>query len=81
MKKSDQKALEKESRNHFELLLPSKWITEVVVKDYGIDIKGEITDDESETTGKEFYVQLKSSGKRKIKTIISKNFKTKIQTS
>jgi len=54
--------LETESERFFEGSLPDDWVSERVSRDYGVDLRVEIFED-NQATGLEFLVQLKSSNR------------------
>lgn len=54
-------ALESESRTTFESTLPDNWVYRRKDDDYGIDGEVEIFDDDGQTTGLLFFVQLKAT--------------------
>ena len=53
--------LEDESRRHFQMLLPSRWVFRPADPDYGIDGQIELFDADKEATGLVFLVQLKAT--------------------
>jgi tetratricopeptide (TPR) repeat protein len=63
MKRPIQHIQETESRKAFESIIPNEWVYRPFSSDYGIDYQIEIFLNK-ESTGKEFYVQLKSSNQK-----------------
>jgi|GEM_PF-6719356 len=66
-KRVDQHQIEDISRAKFQLALPRAWALRNFTSDYGIDCEGEIFDDNGNSTGLSFYVQLKASESKKPK--------------
>lgn len=66
--------LEDISINEFNRLLPAQWVSRRKTPDYGIDLEVEIFDDDGESTGIAFNVQLKATDS------ISKSQKVRIDT-
>ena len=60
-KRPRQHQLEDESRVALRARLPSQWVFRDVVPDYGIDGEVEIFDDNGQSTGQKFLVQLKAN--------------------
>lgn len=60
-KRSRSHELEELSVARFNDLLPSKWVSRAKLPDYGIDREVEIFDDEGESTGLMFLVQLRAT--------------------
>jgi len=56
---------EDRSRRLFSLIVPNHWVIRNKDSDYGIDFEIEIFDDRGFSTGKLFYVQIKSSSSSK----------------
>ena len=67
-------ALETESRTAFESTLPNNWVYRRKEDDYGIDGEVEIFDDDGQTTGLLFFVQLKAT------ELENRNIRIRIET-
>lgn len=63
--------LEDISINKFNSLLPDLWVCRRKGKDYGVDLEVEIFDDDGDTTGLMFYVQLKATDNPKLERSVS----------
>tara|TARA_R110001592_G_scaffold26738_1_gene99811 strand:+ start:3466 stop:5385 length:1920 start_codon:yes stop_codon:yes gene_type:complete len=74
-KRPKQHQLEDLSRAKFQLCLPEKWVIRDKDKDYGIDCEVELFDDEENSTGLLFYVQLKATASKKESEIFNVDFK------
>ena len=72
-KRPKQHQLEDLSRAKFQLCLPDEWV--IRDKDYGIDCEVELFDQEENSTGLLFYVQLKATGSKKESDIFKIDFK------
>ena len=77
-KRPKQHELEDLSRAKFQLILPRKWVLRDKDKDYGIDCEVELFDEDGNSQGLLFYVQLKASGSKKNSEIL--NIDLKIET-
>jgi len=67
--------LEDLSRAKFQLSLPRKWVFRDKNKDYGIDGEVELFDEDGNTKGLLFYVQLKATSSTQQKDILNINLK------
>ncbi|WP_233898037.1 DUF4365 domain-containing protein [Tenacibaculum piscium] len=74
-KRPKQHQLEDLSRAKFQLSLPNEWVLRDKDKDYGIDCEVELFDQEENSTGILFYVQLKATGSKKESDIFNIDFK------
>lgn len=74
-KRPKQHQLEDLSRAKFQLCLPEKWVIRDKDKDYGIDCEVELFDEEGNSTGILFYVQLKATASKKESEIFNVDFK------
>ncbi|WP_233900505.1 DUF4365 domain-containing protein [Tenacibaculum piscium] len=74
-KRPKQHQLEDLSRAKFQLCLPEKWVIRDKDKDYGIDCEVELFDDNENSTGILFYVQLKATGSKKKSEIFNVDFR------
>ena len=74
-KRPKQHELEDLSRAKFQLCLPKKWVFRDKDKDYGIDGEIELFDEDGNSQGLLFYVQLKATGSKKNSEILNINFK------
>ncbi|MCD8436010.1 DUF4365 domain-containing protein [Tenacibaculum dicentrarchi] len=74
-KRPKQHQLEDVSRAKFQLCLPEKWVVRDKDKDYGIDCEVELFDDDENSTGLLFYVQLKATASKKESEIFNVDFK------
>jgi hypothetical protein len=74
-KRPKQHQLEDLSRAQFQLCLPEKWVLRDKDKDYGIDCEVELFDEDENSTGLLFYVQLKATGSKKKSEILNVDFK------
>ncbi len=74
-KRPKQHQLEDLSRAKFQLCLPEEWVIRDKDKDYGIDCEVELFDQEENSTGLLFYVQLKATGSKKESDIFNIDFK------
>ncbi len=74
-KRPKQHQLEDLSRAKFQLCLPEKWVIRDKDKDYGIDCEVELFDDDENSTGLLFYVQLKATASNKESEIFNVDFK------
>ena len=74
-KRPKQHHLEDLSRAKFQLCLPEKWVIRDKDKDYGIDCEVEIFDEDENSTGILFYVQLKATASKKESEIFNVDFK------
>lgn len=64
-------SLEDESKNKLRLLLPERWVFRDKTHDYGIDGEVELFDENDNTTGIIFYVQLKATDSKLSRVIHS----------
>lgn len=64
-------SLEDESKNKLRLLLPERWVFRDKTHDYGIDGEVELFDENDNTTGIMFYVQLKATDSKLSRVIHS----------
>lgn len=55
----------------FQRLLPDEWVCRSKDKDYGVDLEVEIFDDDGNSTGLLFYVQLKATDKEEAERSVS----------
>lgn len=67
--------IEDESRLFFKRMLPPVWVCRDKSNDYGIDCEVEIFDDNGNSTGLVFWVQLKGTDSKAEKTIKNISFK------
>jgi hypothetical protein len=74
-KRPKQHQLEDLSRAKFQLCLPEKWVIRDKDKDYGIDCEVELFDDDENSTGLLFYLQLKATASKKESEIFNVEFK------
>jgi hypothetical protein len=74
-KRPKQHQLEDLSRAKFQLCLPEEWVIRDKDKDYGIDCEVELFDEDENSTGLLFYVQLKATGSKKESDIFNLDFK------
>lgn len=74
-KRPKQHQLEDLSRAKFQLCLPEEWVIRDKDKDYGIDCEVELFDEDENSTGILFYVQLKATGSKKESDIFNLDFK------
>ena len=74
-KRPKQHQLEDFSRAKFQLCLPEEWVLRDKDKDYGIDCEVELFDENENSTGLLFYVQLKATGSKKESEIFNVDFK------
>lgn len=77
-KRPKQHQLEDLSRVKFQICLPVNWVIRDKDKDYGIDCEVELFDEDENSTGLLFYVQLKATGSKKESDIF--NIDLKIET-
>ncbi|SDQ61037.1 DUF4365 domain-containing protein [Flagellimonas zhangzhouensis] len=70
----NQHDLEDISRAKFRLCLPRKWVVRDKSNDYGIDLEVEIFDNDGNSTGIFFWVQLKATDSNKPKRILNVSF-------
>lgn len=63
--------LEDISIAEFQRLLPDEWVCRSKDKDYGIDLEVEVFDEQGNSTGLLFYVQLKATDSKEIERSIS----------
>lgn len=64
MKRPRQHIIETESETILKSILPSRWATNKVELDYGIDFMVEIFDSANQSTGQFFFIQLKGSDQK-----------------
>ena len=75
-KRPRQHELESESRAAIRNIIPSRWVCRDLDQDYGIDCEIEIFDEDRNSTGSKFQVQLKATDQENLSIALKLRFST-----